>query len=251
MEGPSLVILKEEAQKFIGKQVKSATGASRIDMERISGQKLTDLKTWGKHFLFVFEDCSIRIHYLMFGNYYIDSRHPEKEPKLTLQFTNGEWNNYNCAVKVLETTNLDELYDWSTDLMSDTWSPANVKKKMKAKPDQLVCDALLDQTLFSGLGNIMKNETLYRTRIHPESAVGSLPVKQLNALVKEARIYAFDFLQWKKEGTLRQHWEAHRKKDCHRCELPMVKQHTGLTPRRSFYCENCQELYPLSPKGGT
>ncbi|MDB5197623.1 MAG: endonuclease [Flaviaesturariibacter sp.] len=243
MEGPSLVILKEQAQKFIGKKVMSATGASKIDMERISGQRLVDLKTWGKHFLFVFEDCAIRIHYLMFGNYYIDSRHPEKEPKLTLQFSNGEWNNYNCAVKILEETNLDKLYDWTTDLMGDSWSPANVKKKMKAKPLQLVCDALLDQSLFSGLGNIMKNETLYRVKIHPETEVGALPIKQMNALVKEARIYAFDFLRWKKEGTLRQHWEAHTKKVCRRCELPFMKKHTGVTPRRSFYCDNCQVRY--------
>ncbi|MDB5195996.1 MAG: endonuclease, partial [Flaviaesturariibacter sp.] len=58
MEGPSLVILKEQAQKFVGKQIMSATGASKVDMERISGQRLVDLKTWGKHFLFVLEDCS-------------------------------------------------------------------------------------------------------------------------------------------------------------------------------------------------
>ncbi|GAB4093259.1 DNA-formamidopyrimidine glycosylase family protein [Flaviaesturariibacter terrae] len=245
MEGPSLVILKEQARKFVGKPVLSATGAARIDFDRITGQKLRRLEAWGKHFLMVFDDCYIRIHYLMFGNYYIDSQHynPEKVAKLSLQFRNGEWNNYNCAVKILEGTDVDAAYDFSRDLMSDTWNPALTLKRLKAHPDLLVCDALLDQQLFSGLGNIMKNEILYRTRIHPESRVGALPAKKLKELVAEARVYAFDFLRWKKEGALKRHWEAHTKKTCPSCGGPLTKRHTGRTPRRSFFCEHCQKMY--------
>ncbi|RYZ22356.1 MAG: endonuclease [Chitinophagaceae bacterium] len=245
MEGPSLVILKEQAAKFVGKPVIAATGAAKIDFERISGQTLRGLRTWGKHFLMVFDDCYIRIHYLMFGNYYIDSVHydPEKVAKLTLQFRNGEWNNYNCAVKILEGTDVDAAYDFTRDLMSDAWDPTLTRKRLLAKPEMLVCDALLDQQLFSGLGNIMKNETLYRTRIHPESTVAALPDKLLKKLIAEARDYAFDFMNWKKEGTLKKHWEAHTKKVCAHCGGPLTKQHTGLTPRRSFFCERCQVLY--------
>lgn len=243
MEGPSLVILKEQAQVFVGKPVRSASGASKIDMDRITGQRLNDLKTWGKHFLMVFNDCSIRIHYLMFGNYYLNSKHPDKVPKLSLYFDNGEWNNYNCAVKILEETHLDALYDWTTDVLQDSWDPANAKHKLKAQPDTLVCDALLDQAIFSGVGNIIKNEVFYRIKMHPESTVGALPPKKLTQLIEEARNYSFDFLNWKKEGTLRKHWLAHTKKVCTRCNLPFVKKHTGLNPRRSFFCTNCQELY--------
>ena len=177
-----------------------ATGAGKLDKERITGQKVTALKTWGKHFLILFEDCTIRIHYLMFGNYYINSRHPEKEPKLTLEFSNGEWNNYNCAAKIIEGTNMDALYDWSTDVMQEVWDPKKAKEKLAAKPSMLVCDALLDQSIFSGVGNIIKNEVFYRIQLHPESQVGALPAKKLNALIKEAQGYSYDFLDWKKQG---------------------------------------------------
>src|SRR5687768_15139163 len=156
MEGPSLVLLKEQAAKFIGKEIISAGGASKVDMGRISGQRMADLRTWGKHFLMVLDDCTIRIHYLMFGNYYLDSRHPEKEPKLTLQFRNGEWNNYSCAVRILEGTDMDAVYDWTSDVMSESWDPEGAKKKLKARPDMLVSDALLDQSIFTGVGNIIK-----------------------------------------------------------------------------------------------
>lgn len=243
MEGPSLVILREQAQKFIGKKVTAAYGTQKIAFDRLLGQRITDLKTWGKHFLILFEDCTVRIHYLMFGNYYLDSKHPEKAPKLALELGSGEWNNYNCAAKILEGTDMDALYDWSTDVLQESWDPGKAKKKLKAAPDKLVCDALLDQNIFSGVGNIIKNEVFYRIYLHPESEIGALPAKQLNQLIEEARRYSFDFYHWKKEGTLRKHWLAHTKKECQRCQLPLVKKHTGLTPRRSFFCTNCQVLY--------
>jgi endonuclease-8 len=243
MEGPSLVILKEQAQKFVGKNVTTAYGSQKINFERLVGQRITDLKSWGKHFLIVFEDCTVRIHYLMFGNFYLDAKHPEKSPKLAMEFANGEWNNYNCAAKILEGTDMDALYDWSTDVMQESWDSEKAKKKLKAKPDMLVCDALLDQSIFSGVGNIIKNEVFYRIQMHPESQLGALPARKLQKLVEEARTYSFDFYNWKKEGTLRKHWLAHTKKECQRCQIPLIKKHTGATPRRSFFCTQCQPLY--------
>jgi endonuclease-8 len=245
MEGPSLVILKEEALIFAGKEVIAASGALKWNKDVLVGQRIRDLKTWGKHFLILLDDYTIRIHYLMFGNYYINSRHPEKIPKLTLEFANGEWNNYNCAAKILDEKDVDKLYDWSSDVMQDSWSPAKAKKKLEAQPGMLVCDALMDQTIFSGVGNIIKNEVLYRIRLHPESQVGALPATVLNDLVREARNYCFDFFDWKKAGALRQHWLAHTKKICTRCNGPLTKQHTGLNPRRSFFCTACQVLYKM------
>jgi endonuclease-8 len=243
MEGPSLVLLKEQANKFIGKRIDAATGASKLDMDFITGQKLTALKTWGKHLLMVLEEDTIRVHYLMFGNYYIDSRHPEKEPKLSLHFANGEWHHYSCAVKLLNTTNLDAVYDWSTDVMQDAWDAQKTTAKIIAAPQRQVDDLLLDQQLFSGVGNIIKNEVLHRIGVHPESKAGALPPEKLAALVEEARHYSFQFLDWKREGTLRQHWLAHTKKICSYCGGPLTKRHTGVTPRRSFFCPNCQVLY--------
>lgn len=244
MEGPTLVILKEQAQKFVGQKIVSASGDSKMDKEHLVGRTIHQLKTWGKHFLIVLNDCTIRIHFLMFGNYYIDTRHPEKVPKLSLEFGNGEWNFYTCAVRLLE-ENPEDIYDWTSDVMNESWSAAKAKKKLKVAPERMVCDVLLDQQIFSGVGNIIKNEVFYRIKVHPESQVGALPQKQLNDLIKQARIYSFDFYDWKREGTLRQHWLAHTKKTCQRCNLPLVKKHTGITPRRSFFCTNCQELYVL------
>jgi endonuclease-8 len=107
----------------------------------------------------------------------------------------------------------------------------------------MVCDALLDQDIFAGVGNIIKNEVLYRIRLHPETRVGNIPPSKLSALINEARIYSYDFLRWKKAYVLKKHWLAHTKKICQRCNLPIIKTYPGKTKRRAFFCENCQILY--------
>jgi endonuclease-8 len=127
--------------------------------------------------------------------------------------------------------------------MSDDWNPRKARTKLKAKPAMLVCDALLDQDIFAGVGNIIKNEVLFRIRVHPKSRIGKLPAAKLSALIKEARMYSFDFLEWKKAYVLRKHWLAHTKKTCPRCKLPLIKEYLGKTKRRSFFCNNCQQLY--------
>jgi len=141
---------------------------------------------------------------------------------------------------------LDEAYDWEADVLSDLWNPKAAQLKLKEKGDALVCDILLDQNIFAGVGNIIKNEMLYRIGIHPLSTVGALPPVKLKSLIKEARLYSFDFLKWKKEYTLKKHWLINTKKICP-LGHPVFKDYLGKTKRRTFWCIRCQKLYVDKP----
>ena len=128
--------------------------------------------------------------------------------------------------------------------MADAWNPRAARRKLQAHPDALVADALLDQHVFSGVGNIIKNEVLHRIRVHPESTVGALPSRKLGEMIKQAREYSFDFLEWKKAYVLRKHWQVHAKKTCPRDGTPLsYRKHLGRAERRAFWCETCQPLY--------
>jgi len=159
-----------------------------------------------------------------------------------LQLEKAELNFYACSVKILE-QNADEIYDWEGDIMSEKWSSKKALQKLKEASAMLACDALLDQNIFSGSGNIIKNEVLFRIRVHPLSLLSEIPEAKLKEMVKETRAYSFDFLEWKKENTLKKHWLAHTKKICPRCLIPFHKEYLGKTKRRSYYCTNCQLLY--------
>ena len=240
-EGPSILILKEQVQQFSGQKILEVSGNAKIGVERLHGEKIIAFKTWGKHFLICFKTFTVKIHLLMFGSYRINER-KDTRPRLSMKFKNGELNFYTCSIQFIEEP-IDEVYDWAADVLSDAWDPKKAKKKLKEVPDMLVCDALLTQEIFAGVGNIIKNEVLFRIRVHPLSTVGALPVKQMNLMIKEARNYSFDFLEWKKAFVLKQHWLAHNKGVCPRDNVTFHRAHLGKKHRRTFFCELCQVLY--------
>jgi endonuclease-8 len=247
-EGPSIVILRELVHSFTGKKILEASGNTKVDITGLARQKVLAFKSWGKHFLICLPKLTVRIHFLLFGSYSIDEQ-TKPTPRLHLKFANGDLYFYTCSIKIFSEP-ADEVYDWSADVMNDEWDPRKARKKLKANPDALAADALLNQDIFAGVGNIIKNEVLFRIRVHPESKMGALPPRKLTELIKEARNYSFDFLQWKRAFELRKHWLAHTKKICPRDHIPFTKvQHLGKNRRRAFFCIVCQRLYlPARPR---
>ena len=241
-EGPSIVILREQAAKFTGRIIRAAGGNSKVDKTRLVGQRVVALRSFGKQFLIETPVVTVRIHLLMFGSYRIDDRREDREPRLHLQFARGELNFYSCSVRYLDAP-ADELYDWRGDVMSACWDPRLALRRLRAQPQALVCDALLDQAIFAGVGNIIKNEVLFRIRVHPLSTVGALPARKLRELVAEARQYSYDFYEWKKRFVLRRHWLAHNKSTCPRDGVKFTRAYLGVRQRRSFFCEICQRRY--------
>jgi len=243
-EGPSIFILKELITPVLKrKKIIEAFGNAKIEMHKLAGKKIDDIQCWGKQLLIYTKEGIIRIHLLMFGSYSIDeNKKPSRNIRLGLRVTNHVLYFYNCSVRLLP-RDANELYDWQADVLSDEWDPLKARRKLKAKPDTLICDALLDQQIFSGVGNIIKNEVLYRIKLQPENQIKYIPPSKLSAVIKEARNYSFDFLKWKKEFTLKKHWLAHTKKTCLRCNLPIIKKYCGKTKRRTFFCSGCQVRY--------
>ncbi len=237
-EGPSIVILREAAARFRNRTVRRATGNSSLDLDRMEGRRVVSVRSWGKHFLLEFRGFSLRVHLMMFGSWRIDERKPTPA-RVSLQFDNGELNLYACSVKYIE-GQLDASYDWRTDVMDAAWDPRLARRKLKAQPDTLICDALLDQQIFAGVGNIIKNEVLFRTRVHPASPIAAIPPRRLGQIIAQAHEYSFDFLRWKKAFVLKKHWQVHTRRVCPVCGGPIRKLYLGKTQRRTFFCPLCQ-----------
>ena len=162
---------------FKGRTVLAVKGNTKIDISRIQGQKVKDFKSWGKHFLIEFSQFSLRIHLLLFGTYTINEKKKDRKPRLYLEFENGYLIFYAAAIRIIE-EKLNSVYDWSADLLNKKWDPAKAKKKLKEIPTALVADVLLDQDIFAGSGNIIKNEVLFRIKLHPENRIENLPPKK-------------------------------------------------------------------------
>lgn len=240
-EGPSIIILKEKISYLKNKVVSEASGYAEIDKEALSHKKIIDFKSWGKHFFICFNDFTIRIHFGLFGSYQFHE--PKKvNPKLALHFNDDHVYFYVCTVERLDAP-LDELYDFTADIMSDQWDAAKALKKIKDLPDSQIADLLLDQKIFSGAGNIIKNEVLYRAGVHPESLASKIPAAKLKLIIEETRNYSFDFLKWKKADQLTKNFEVYSRKESRYSGKAVTKKDTGKSKRSSYFSDTEQKLY--------
>lgn len=227
MEGPSIVIATEDLKPYLRKKIADA------NQEAFIGQKLIRALSWGKHLLLDFTHRKVRIHFLMFGSYRIDDPRPNRIPKLELVIDDHHLYFYSCSIKDRE-----ESYDWTIDTMSEKFSTARARRAIEARPKRKICDVLMDQDVFAGVGNIIKNEVLFLLRLHPEVAVGEVPVTKL---IKTTIKYCHQFYDWKKENILKRNWQIFRKKKCPICGSKVTKRATGTLKRISHYCPRCQK----------
>ncbi len=254
-EGPSILILREQLGMFIGRTVRDAAGRASLDLERLRSQRLRDVRGWGKHLLLAFDGFSLRIHLLLFGRCLThgedggdDDDAASATSTVSLRFQGGGGLDFRAASARWIEGDLEAAYDWSADVLSSRWDPQVALAKLRARPAEFACDALLDQAIFSGVGNIIKNEVLFRIQVHPLSRIGALPEDALAALVEQARTYTFDFLAWKRRNVLKRHWQVHTRTLCPRCHSKLAPvRKLGRHRRRSFHCDRCQRLYDTLP----
>lgn len=242
-EGPSILLMKEDLQKFAGEKVVDINGSAVSDKKLFIHHTLKEIRTFGKLTFLVFEKYSFRIHLLMFGSYSLsEKKHISDSLRLALIFENGEAYFYTCSVKIIDNEMLKEI-DWKADIMSDDWNAKSAIDKMLKNPEMMICDALMNQDIFSGVGNIIKNEALFRAGVHPESKTGKIPEDKMNEVIRETRNYSFDFLKWKRKNVLKKHFEIYHKEICPKCGEKVTRKDTGKSRRTSFFCKNDQKLY--------
>ena len=242
-EGPSIVIAKEALRQFKGKKILKVNGYGNLDKSLLINKTVRDITTWGKHLIITLgKKLAIRIHFMLFGSYLINDHSKKANAKLGLIFKDGEINFYVSQIVLIQ-QDLDEVYDWSADVMNKTWSVAKAREKINGKPDRLLCDVLMDQHIFSGVGNIIKNELMFRARLHPENKIANIPKTKITYLIKDAARFSKDFYKWKKAGTLLKHCGIYKQEYCTNCGGEVTVRDGGKSKRRNYYCEQCQIKY--------
>jgi len=240
MEGPSLLILKEELSRFKGKKITGISGNSKQPIEELKGKTLKKIETWGKTIFLVFSGNIItKTHFMLFGSYRIDDPKEERFPRVQFEFPDGIVYFYACAFSMDAKSALEEL-DHRVDVLSDEWDEVHVAKLLKDKGDPYLCDLFLDQTLFAGSGNIVKNEVLFNIRRHPLTKLSDIDLKDRKKLVHAIRIYCENFYEWKKKFELRKHWQVYKRIKCKVCERKLKREKMGKGRRSTFYCPYCQ-----------
>ena len=252
MEGPSLFLAKEQLKPFKKKVVISATGNTKLDKAQFVGKQVRDIYSWGKHLIFQFDTFAIRVHFLLWGTFSAevqgksvtgDYEIKSRVPRLALTFSNGKVEMYNCSIKILEDKNSKKSYDFSADIMSKKWDPEKALRKIKKDKEEEIGDVLLDQDIFAGVGNIIKNEVLFIVKIHPQQKIEDISLKKLKEIIMVAQSFSIQFYKWRKVFRLRANLKIYRKGSCPLCGTKIIREKTGKRQRWSFYCPFHQPLW--------
>ncbi|XP_008574543.1 PREDICTED: endonuclease 8-like 2 [Galeopterus variegatus] len=166
-------------------------------------------------------------------------------PRLVLHFGGGGFLAfYSCQMS----WSSSPVFKPTCDILSEKFHRGQALEALgRAQP---VCYTLLDQRYFSGLGNIIKNEALYRAGIHPLTLGSLLRPLHLEALVDHVVEFSTDWLQGKFQGR-QQHTQIYQKDHCPAGHL-VTKEALGPLggfQRLTWWCPQCQPmLFPKEPE---
>ena len=116
-----------------------------------------------------------------------------------------------------------------------------VKSLLKDQGSKTIDDVLMDQKIFSGVGNILRNEALYRAGIHPLSVTGKIPATKITRLVKETAKYAQLF--YHELETNKRHTFAVYQQEYAADGSAVTMMISPKSKRKIFFSEHKQKLY--------
>lgn len=109
----------------------------------------------------------------------------------------------------------------------------------------MLCDVLLDQTVMPGVGNIIKNEALFDSGLHPAVKVEQLTDEQIRHVVKMTRDFTLLFYKCRKSGSaLYKHYRVYKRPQCGRCSHVVTVCRLGENGRMTYFCSRCQSSDP-------
>ena len=150
----------------------------------LSGRRINDVEAYGKQFRIRFNGGKIiLVHLMMWGSWRIFEKgekwdRPRARARLILTVDSHEAVAFSAPlVRVLSEEDLKPGSRWGNigpDPLRQDFSRREFWKRLKADPSRKIGEALLDQTVISGVGNILRIEILYGSRVHPRRTAGSL-----------------------------------------------------------------------------
>jgi endonuclease-8 len=245
MEGPGVRTIADRLSPLVGRRVVSIDGRSRFPLGKIKEKTVERIYPVGKLLFLRFPECTLRVHFLMWGRYRLNGEISGKVPKLSLSFDDGSvLRIYASAIALLRNGEVERAYDPSLDPMDSAWDVERAVRLVRGRGREWICDILMDQALLPGAGNIIKNEALFMARVHPANPSGCIPPEVLSRLLLAVRDFSFTWYRCDREGKrINPFLSVYRKKDCPVCGGKVESGRMGALERISFWCPACQLRY--------
>jgi endonuclease-8 len=240
-EGDSLARAARRLQVLVGERVEVETPHPRAAVkqlvQRLDGRRLLGVEAAGKNLLLRFEDgVVLRSHLRMSGRWTVHRRGAKLfgRPWLVLRGANREAVLWNGPVLELDDRAVRRL---GPDILAEPPDLETMIANLRRDPRRAVGDALLDQRLVAGIGNVWKAEALWEARISPWRAAGEISDEELRAVLAAAHELMTASVE---TGAERRVVYNRAGRGCRRCGTPIEARGQGDDNRTAYWCPSCQ-----------
>jgi endonuclease-8 len=135
------------------------------------------------------------------------------------------------------------------DILAENWDGSGLAEsvaRIEADPALPIGEAVLDQRLVAGIGNLYKGETLFLERVNPWRPTGDVDVPKLLRTAHRLMRVNRDHPEQSTTGRTARgetHWVyARGGQPCLRCRTPISTSYQGRPPQQriTFWCPTCQ-----------
>jgi endonuclease VIII len=223
---------------------------ARVDDDRpLAGRTIQGVRAAGKHLLMQFSGgLTLRTHMRMSGSWHIYRpgqrwQRPRHEMRIVVET--------DAFVAVAFLVPVAELLDdralarspalrrLGPDLLAPDFDAAEALRRLRAKGDRPMGEALLDQSVVAGAGTIYRSEALFVARVDPHRRAHELDDATLAKVLAAAR----RLLQASVASTSREQrrWVYDRRgQPCRRCGTAITYEKMGMDARGLYWCPKCQ-----------
>ncbi|OBA63465.1 DNA glycosylase [Mycobacterium sp. 1100029.7] len=213
----------------------------------LTGSVVDEVLSRGKHLFIRVGQASIHSHMKMDGSWRVGDRPIRVDHRARIILEAGDIRAVGIDLGVLEI--LDREHDGAAvahlgpDLLGPDWDPQLAAANLTAQPDRPIAQALLDQRVLAGVGNVYANELCFLSGHLPTAPVSA--IADPRRLVSRARemLWANRF-RWNRCTTGdtragRQLWVYGRAGlGCRRCATRINVDDNG--ERVMYWCPSCQ-----------
>ncbi|KAM6953855.1 endonuclease 8-like 3 [Aplochiton taeniatus] len=260
VEGPGCTLNGEKIRSKVqrGQKVKEIRGSltlstkqstnDRCSFNTFCGCQYIGVETLGKELFMYFGTKALRVHFGMNGSMRINPAERKGSASvMEIHLSKDVVCFYDSTVE----SRLTEVCEQrvralgSLDVCSPKFSFSHAEETVRRESSRMLCDVLLDQAVLPGVGNIIKNEALFDSGLHPAVKVKQLGEDQIRHLVKMTRDFTLLFYKCRKSGSpLYKHYKVYKRPRCGQCPAPITVCRLGDNGRMTYFCNSCQSSDP-------
>lgn len=213
----------------------------------LTGEVVDEVVSRGKHLFIRVGRASIHSHLKMEGSWRVGERPVRVDHRARIVLETGTVRAVGVDLGVLEILDRDRdgeaVAHLGPDLLGEDWDAARAAANLMADPQRPIAEALLDQRVLAGIGNVYSNELCFVSGHLPTAPVGAI-ADPLRLVSRAREMLWLNRFRWNRCTTGdtrsgRQLWVYGRAgQRCRRCATPINVDDTK--ERVAYWCPSCQ-----------